>query len=366
MTQPMLVFAHIPKTAGTTLTGVIEREYGVAACVHVKNWHDHRDESLEAIRGAAANPFTRAVLGHLPFAARPAFPPTTRWLTVLRDPVERALSDYFYGKRVGAVPLAEYLARTNNLQTRMLSGIDPTESAPAEELLEGAKRNLRDPTTTVALAERFDESLALCTLRFGWRGVLYRSVRVNDQRPTLEQIGELDETAILRENEVDLELYRYAELLFAAAVAESGAAIAFELRALELAEERYGARRSPSTGKEGYVGQLPLLDDPDGRALGSDASALEARVEQIGLASALGSERIRTSRIAQELATANLRVERVEGERDGLLGKNAALLENKARLKERIARINHRRNRDVANTEPPDSGPTIPEAARPT
>ena len=115
----------------------------------------------------------------MPFGVRRHLPEGARYITFLRDPVERTLSQY-YSVRAGIneaslerdVALDEVIARdliADNLQTRMLSDeLDPT-AAPSEEMLAQAKTNLRDGFAAFGVVERFDESFLLVMRRLGSR-----------------------------------------------------------------------------------------------------------------------------------------------------------------------------------------------------
>ena len=125
----------------------------------------------------------------------------------------------------------------DNLHTRMLSGQVEPFGTVDEEMLEQAKRNLREELVFFGLTERFDESLVLAKRRLGFRSILYKtSGRVNTARARGEEVpDELLETA--REyNRYDIELYRYAQELFDAAPERSELDFEVELAALRVAK----------------------------------------------------------------------------------------------------------------------------------
>ena len=214
--EPLLVLLHIPKTAGMTLAAILQNHYGdgfrggVAESrgrpperrmPNVFSRFDYVDARLRSI---AANPGVHALSGHITFGFHDRLPGDARWLTVLREPVERTLSQYFFfvqppprrSGRAGAgfVPpwlpaptpelsledaLTERGYIPDNLQTRMICGlVSPYDPLPAGAL-EQAKQNLRERFAYVGTTERFDEFLALLNLELGWPTVAYRRSNVN-------------------------------------------------------------------------------------------------------------------------------------------------------------------------------------------
>jgi hypothetical protein len=240
---PLLVFVHIPKTAGTTLTRILSTHDRVGAIHHAGNvfkgagglkrgvtFDRLRQKSGPSLEGVGA------VTGHFPLGLR-RYLQTDRELwcfTFLREPVDRTLSHYFSVRelREGSSKRGKYALSPlpteptvddmldagythDNLQTRMLSGDPEPFGEVTEEMLERAKQNLREELVFFGLTERFDESLVLAKRRLGLGAILHRSdKRVSDTRPRGDAIpGGLVEAAE-RSNRYDIELYRYACQLF--------------------------------------------------------------------------------------------------------------------------------------------------------
>jgi hypothetical protein len=163
--------------------------------------------------------------------------------TVLRDPVQRTISHYFYGRDrtlrgEGGLPiemsLDEYLSEVTiysfNCQTSFLSGLQARHQVEGEPLdrsrfdrglLEQAKRNL-ETHSVVGLTERFDETLLLLRETYGWplRRVLYLPANVGVGRRSAPPLSERELEAIRANNELDIELYEYAQDLFQARLSE--------------------------------------------------------------------------------------------------------------------------------------------------
>lgn len=239
-----IVFLHMPKTGGKTLAAVLRYKYPgrVLFC-------DSTYEPLAKIGEIPAERrrAARAITGHLHFGVHRYIPGECEYLTVLREPVARVLSTYYFIRGNPKHWYHEELARSNmgleefvrvagdpgvdNEQTRFLSGRGSGEmlwrdaegrlhgsepTAIGREALEAAKRNL-DRFLVVGLTERFDETFILIRRALGWKLPMYETRNVTRQpRPGPPASEALD---LIRErNRLDLELYEYARRLFSAAV----------------------------------------------------------------------------------------------------------------------------------------------------
>jgi hypothetical protein len=247
----VLVFVHIPKTAGTLVRMVInsnepgDRNRKPGANVF-KGGGGASTKTIEKLRDEPRSldlERVRALHGHFPLGIRDfldsGFPERDfRYFTFLREPVDRSVSHYFEilkrGPRddddaptKGLPPLAPdatfdqaleagYLH--DNLQTRMLSGLSEPFGEVTGDTLERAKRNLRDGLALVGVTEHLDESLVLAKHRFGFRSIMLPQVgRVNASRPRGRDVPQDLRDAAERHNRYDIELYSYANRLFARA-----------------------------------------------------------------------------------------------------------------------------------------------------
>jgi hypothetical protein len=87
----------------------------------------------------------------------------------------------------------------------------------------------------VGLTERFDKSLALASHVFGWTSeILYWPEVVNEARTPESHISIAAREAILNRNELDRELYRFAQDRFQHVVEDLGAAFQSRLQALRV------------------------------------------------------------------------------------------------------------------------------------
>ncbi|HSK16946.1 MAG TPA: sulfotransferase family 2 domain-containing protein [Gaiellaceae bacterium] len=262
----ILVFLHIPKTAGSTLVSFLEREYGSGAVLDLYD-STFGDEATSLTPERLRR--TRVVVGHFYFGVHEHLPRPCRYLTFLRDPVDRVVSHYRFVQRqpehylhetASTLSLSEYVrscgtAEPNNDQTRLLAGrkLASGDGGSSRAMLPVAKRNL-DRHAVVGLTEAFDASLLLMRRVFGWSRPFYVSRNIGDRR---EVVDPDTRGLILSHNELDAELYRYGRERFENEIREQGAAFARELRAFRRLNRVYGktralvsasrARRSPAS-----------------------------------------------------------------------------------------------------------------------
>jgi hypothetical protein len=227
-----LVLIHIPRTAGTTLAMILRHHYRGGGFTGGGNVFARGDAIESRLRKAGTKERIRAIAGHLTYGLRGALPEGARFVTILRDPVERTLSHYHVlprsrpdRKQTGLVPpwlppprqgqsLAEALDEgyvLDNLQTRMLCGlVSPFDELPADAL-ERAKANVRDGIEFVGTTERFDELLALLNLALGWPTMPYGRSRAYGRRP--EELPADVRRLVEERNELDRELHLFADEL---------------------------------------------------------------------------------------------------------------------------------------------------------
>jgi len=263
--QDALIFVHIPKTAGTTLLRIIERQFPLDQRCHISLYPTNRDEELgiERLRGLPPRDrqAIRCLEGHMPFGLHRFLQKTPRYLTVLRDPVERMISSHYFVLSLD-VQNPHYLTYFNNsledfthfmhmrnevnLQTRYISGaIDIENPRPPYpplpfEALDMAKKHLTTQFDVVGLTERFDETLLLMRESFGFPNVFYVKRNITRARPPKHQIPDETLEMIKRLSRPDMELYGFAKELFEQRIRKKGASFKRKVHAFRLLNRAYG------------------------------------------------------------------------------------------------------------------------------
>jgi len=241
-----LIFLHIPKSAGTTLNRLIEWEYPLFDMYSVDpvffRWSRARLWRLSKRRLQRFRVFK----GHMPFGLHELLPQSATYITVMRGAVERVISAYYFMSNYMLHPnywkfrregwtLEDFVRRSprENVQTKMIAGADYDAPCTAETLLR-AKENLQH-FSVVGLTERFEESLALMKLRFGWKLDSYSSFNVTRKRPKKRELPQSTLDLIAERNRFDMELYECARNLFEETINKNAAEVGRVLRELESA-----------------------------------------------------------------------------------------------------------------------------------
>lgn len=232
----ILYFLHIHKTAGSALGQILDAHFAHHEICPARVWPELRDLTAEELA-----PY-RLFRGHfLDFRDRLARPP--RIITLLRDPVERSLSTYYFIQRntdhhlhglSHELSLAEFLhdKRTMqsvaNLQTRWILANSRPSWTPHEtearlvaegvDLVEEAAAFLAT-LDLVGVAERFDEYVPPLYRLMGWplrewEAFAAEPVNVTEGRPRLDDLDAAVADRILELTESDRALHQRAEALF--------------------------------------------------------------------------------------------------------------------------------------------------------
>ena len=259
----ILVFLHIAKTAGSTFSPIFTRQFAPEMFFNT-NLAESRSalgvfpeapiERKLASLAQSEKARIRYVGGHLLFGIHRLLPRPARYITVLRDPVDRVISSYYYIRRTPGIPVSKAILEgglsledyvrsglgldPHNYQTRILAGLpelDATWERTREVLakpidssaLERAKENLDLHFEVVGLTEAFDEFLALCALRLGWRpsSLVYDRRNVTGDRPELSAVPASTIELIRDSNRLDQALYDHAKRLFERAARDAEPAL---------------------------------------------------------------------------------------------------------------------------------------------
>jgi hypothetical protein len=241
---PVVLFLHLPRTAGTTLVRVIERQYPPHAVLAL--YDCSVGEEIGRIPPDRLDRL-RAIVGHFPFGAHRFLARSSTYVTVLRDPIDRVISHYCFVRgdpthylhaTARQMSLSEYvvscdLAEPNNDQTRLLCG-EYEGSVPArctDAMLPAAKSNLREHFAAVGLTEDYDRSLILMKRLLGWSYPFYVRQNVTPQRLRREHLPDDTLRVLQAYNRLDMELYRDARALLQERARRQGDSFERELRA---------------------------------------------------------------------------------------------------------------------------------------
>jgi hypothetical protein len=176
------IFLHIPKTAGSTLHTILTKQYAKDELLHLRG-NPHIESAIEQFKHMPSEDKARIRLltGHFEYGIHQYLPQAATYFTLLRDPVDRVISYYYFILRTPEHPRYEEMTRNNigvetfvrdiltdNNQTRMLAGAWMSSDEPCtEETLQKAKEHMQKHFAVVGLTSEFDATLFLLKKRLG-------------------------------------------------------------------------------------------------------------------------------------------------------------------------------------------------------
>ena len=261
MDKPTLMFIHIPKTGGSTLGIVLNRQFPSRVLWRFK---PHQREALVAKFKALPvqeRQKYRILKGHIPYGMHEWTGRPTTYITFLRDPVEHIGSVFYYARRRQTSGAYDEMVETNmdledfvrgnlmdsweNIQTRLICGSAIPDAWDYDKpvtrpMLDAAKANIERDFACIGLTERFDESLLMMQRIFGWKNIYYVRQRVSKGRPRGSDIPAGAVEAIRERTALDAELYAFAKEHFERQLAALGGVSAEELARFREGNRRFG------------------------------------------------------------------------------------------------------------------------------
>lgn len=200
-----LVFVHVPKTAGTSFREALLQQLGwravagdygpkaVETSLLVRR-HVFEKPDLPLLRQELIAAGVRIVCGHFPVQRYAATFGTQNLLVIVRDPVQRLVSEYEHFRRHNGEtrPFPEFYRseRFIDHQFKLVSAIEPAEYG------------------FVGLTERYAETVAAANRRFGWDLPV---LAANLGRPSLDEPYRLDPEVEAEVRELNREDVAYYE-----------------------------------------------------------------------------------------------------------------------------------------------------------
>jgi len=239
-----LIFLHLMKTGGHTLHKLMRHKYDVTRRFYYSQRPGRTLADFQALTVEQRDRL-RFIHGHLDFGFHEMLNQPCTYVTLLRHPIKRIVSlyyfVYFHPSRYDPVnnpPISfrDYISPerilVDNGQTRKIAG-QASQDFPfggcTSELLDIAKRNLRDRFLMVGITERFDESLVMLRHLVGLNTLLHTRANTNPAKPKSDPLSEADIELAIAHHQFDLELYDYGNQLLDQQIASLGDAFQREL-----------------------------------------------------------------------------------------------------------------------------------------
>ncbi|MBD1371264.1 sulfotransferase family 2 domain-containing protein [Hazenella sp. IB182357] len=221
--QELILFTHIPKTGGTTLRTLLEREYKAQA-LFLYNDHGVHFRNTQQIGNRINHvlPKIKCISGHFgygitfPHLKKPALALVTTerpitYLAMVRNPVDQILSLYLAFQRQRRIPphmTFEQFVYTKhcreNLQTYMISGKSSTA-------LKEAKENILHKYAVVGVTDRYAESFKLMKKRFNWKINTFPHLNPGHSDKLRREMSSDLISHLQSKNQNDVNLYQFAK-----------------------------------------------------------------------------------------------------------------------------------------------------------
>jgi Sulfotransferase family len=248
----VLIHLHIPKTGGTSLNSMVQHgfpnEEVLGVSIDDEDFvsglglarYEYCQRRLACYTSGYLGP-VRYATGHLPIGLHRAFDRPAKYFTVIRRPVERVISDFFfriqekapYRKDDRLLTFEEYVESRSDVflcdyQVRVVSGCPEldaqrpaqgmqTVGAPVQRRhLEEAKRNIEEYFLAAAPLERMIDLALMVRSVYGWpmRRLLTEYKARTRHRPRRDNVSPRLIKIIEECNSHDAELYEWVRNRF--------------------------------------------------------------------------------------------------------------------------------------------------------
>lgn len=212
------------KTGGTTLNHIINNNYEKEATYHIYT-ADQKEKTKMFNEISLKNPV--CVQGHFPFGVHKYFKNKSEYVTLIRNPIDRIISEYYFIQSFSWPPwldkknpahqkivnfsFEEHIRQpgNKNKQVRFISGNQKIQLNKTD--LDTAIHNINNFFVVAGITEKFDESLFLMKEKLDWKNVHYQRTNVTKKRPRLNDLSSNLIKLIEKNNRLDIELYNFAK-----------------------------------------------------------------------------------------------------------------------------------------------------------
>jgi hypothetical protein len=218
MAKPILIFSHIPKTGGLTMRKIIDQHFAPHQIYKYPAHHEARTLSLVPPSKIS---HIRCVYGHCRFGVHRHFDRPFQYITMLRDPLKRIISSYYFirsspsnklHEKVKKMSLEEYVfsrdSRINlplhNHQTRFISGKNDPDIKLAME-------NIRKHYVFIGITEMYPESVFMLNRLMGWKHKPYSKENITKNKPKKIPLSDRAIKHIKEQNALDYQIYEYCK-----------------------------------------------------------------------------------------------------------------------------------------------------------
>jgi len=208
------IFLHTPKTAGTTFNDIIYHQYKLESLYRAKD-----DLVFENLPAVERNRY-KMIFGHMSFGYfEKHINSDFQYITLLRDPLKRVVSDYYHilrstGRQLNEkvkneeLSLKDYIElnepTSENWQVKSIAGYDYIHKVCDEETYQKALENLKKYFEVVGITELFDAFLVDVSEKLNWTFPYYKRLNIGANKKELDSETK---ALITSRNTYDIRLY---------------------------------------------------------------------------------------------------------------------------------------------------------------
>ena len=222
--KDLFIHLHIPKTGGTTLRDIIQRQYRAEKILLIPKLEES-ENILKEVSTSQINQL-KLIQGHLKYGIHNHFHRRAKYFAIIRDPINRVLSTYYYVLSQKNNP--QNLSTSNNQmtiydfvqsgvnpflingQTKLISGKTGNIDNPiieSEELFSLAKENIENDFLFLGITEMFDETILILKNMLGWHMPYYSIANRTKKKPNYDAVNPTIISFIKEHNQLDIKLY---------------------------------------------------------------------------------------------------------------------------------------------------------------
>ena len=258
----LVIFMHVPKTAGTSLRHIVQSQFqpnNVFEFYNLKTQPPKVRKGIEKYQNLSEAKKNKIefVSGHVGFGLHEFLSRPCTYITVLRDPVERVISYYYFLLRnqnviVKNKTLTEFVQTfggVHNSMTCYLSGLtlqaqlqDSNIDLKSQQFdiktLEKAKANLQNYFKVVGFVDRFDETCILLKKILGWNIPSFYIKKNVAKNSDITRDISIETLSLIHEfNQLDISLYNYAREKFVETISQQGITFKEDLDSFKLSQQ---------------------------------------------------------------------------------------------------------------------------------
>ena len=235
--EDLLIYLHIPKTGGTTLRDIIQRQYKTQKILTIPRLEKSMI-TIEDLSSKQKNEIN-VIQGHLQYGIHNNLNRNAKYFAIIRDPINRVLSTYYY--IMGQPSNPHNLSTDNNQmtiydyfqsgvnpflingQTQLISGKTGNIDNPiieSEELFSLAKENIENDFLFLGITEMFDETILILKNMLGWHMPYYSIANRTKKKPNYDAVNPTIISFIKEHNQLDIKLYNITKTSLLNRIAE--------------------------------------------------------------------------------------------------------------------------------------------------